>query len=93
VPVPPCPLLFRARRKVCRASQAAVWALAGVGLGLTGSLFAMRLLRALLFEVPERDPGTLTAAPVLLLLVALIAAWMSSRGAARVEPMQALRQE
>ena len=73
--------------------QAAVWVLAGAGLGLTGSLFAMRLLRALLFEVPERDPWTLTAAPVLLLLVALIAAWMPSRRAARVDPMQALRQE
>jgi predicted permease len=73
--------------------QAAVWALAGAGVGLTGSLFAMRLLRSLLFEVPERDPWTLIAAPVLLLLVALMAAWAPSRRAARVDPMQTLRQE
>jgi predicted permease len=73
--------------------QAAVWALAGAGLGMAGSLFAMRLLRSLLFEVPERDPWTLIAAPVLLLLVALMAAWIPSRRAARVDPMQALRQE
>jgi putative ABC transport system permease protein len=73
--------------------QAAVWALAGAGLGLSGSLFAMRVLRSLLFEVPERDPWALIAAPVLLLLVALIAAWIPSRRAARVDPMQALRQE
>jgi len=73
--------------------QAAVWALAGAGVGLTGSLFAMRLLGSLLFEVPERDPWTLIAAPVLLLLVALMAAWAPSRRAARVDPMQTLRQE
>ncbi len=72
--------------------QAAVWTLAGAALGLTGSLFATRLLRSLLFEVPERDPWTLIATPLLLLVVALIAAWIPSRRAARVDPMQALRQ-
>jgi len=73
--------------------QAAGWALAGAAVGLIGSLFATRLLRSLLFEVPARDPWTLIAAPVLLLFVALMAAWMPSRRAARVDPMQALREE
>lgn len=73
--------------------HAARWTAAGAALGVIGSLVAVRLLRTMLFQVPARDPWTLAAAVVVLLAVALVAAWIPSRRAARVDPMQALRQE
>lgn len=63
-------------------SRAARWTVAGVAAGLIGSLFATRVLRNLLFEVPERDPWTYSAVVTLLFVVALVAAWIPSRRAA-----------
>ena len=74
-------------------SRAALWTSAGLLVGLVGSLFATRVLRSMLFDVPERDPFTYATVVPLLLLVALAAAWIPSRRAARVHPMTALRYE
>ena len=74
-------------------AHAARWTAAGAVLGIIGSLWAARLLDALLFHVSAKDPWALTAAIVVLFGTALAAAWMPSRRAARVDPMQALRQE
>jgi putative ABC transport system permease protein len=74
-------------------SHAAVWTLHGAVAGLIGSLFAVRAVRSLLFEVPEHDPWTLGLVLPGLLLVALTAAWIPSVRAARVDPMTALRYE
>lgn len=74
-------------------SRVAAWTLAGAVAGLIGSLFAARALRALLFEVPERDPWTFAVVLPGMLLVAIAAAYFPSRRAARVDPMMALREE
>jgi predicted permease len=74
-------------------SRAARSALAGVAGGVVGSLFAARLLQAMLFQVSAFDALTLAPALTVLLAVALLAAWIPSRRAARLDPMQALRQE
>ncbi len=74
-------------------SRAARWTVAGLVCGLIGSLFATRILRSMLFDVPERDPWTYGMVLPLLLLIALAAAWIPSRRAARVHPMTALRHE
>ena len=74
-------------------SRAARWTLAGVTLGIVASIFATRMLRAMLFGVAEHDPWTYTAVVPLLFAVALAAAWIPSRRAARVHPMVALRHE
>jgi predicted permease len=74
-------------------SHAAVWTLGGALPGLIGSLFAVRAVRSLLFEVPEHDPWTFAVVLPGLLLVALAAAWIPSLRAARVDPMTALRHE
>ena len=68
-------------------------AAAGAALGILGSYFALRLLGAMLFHVPARDPWTLGAVLALLLAVSLLAAWVPSRRAARVNPVEALREE
>jgi predicted permease len=71
--------------------HAARWTMAGVALGVIGSWFAARLLGAMLFHVSARDPWILAAAAAVLWAVAMLAAWVPSRRAARVDPMQALR--
>jgi predicted permease len=65
--------------------------LAGVTVGLFAALAANRLLRSMLFGLEPSDPGTLAAAVMLLLSTALLAAWLPSHRASRVQPMAALR--
>jgi len=67
----------------------------GIGLasGLVLALAAGQLLRSQLVGVGPRDPLTYLAIALLLGLVALGAAWLPARRAARVDPMVALRYE
>jgi predicted permease len=74
-------------------SHAARWTLGGALLGLAGAFAATGLLKTMLFGVEDRDPATLGAAAVVLVAVALLAAWIPSRRAASVDPMTALRLE
>jgi ABC-type lipoprotein release transport system permease subunit len=58
-----------------------------------GALAAARLLDTMLFGVEQQDPTTLIAALILLVAVALLAAWIPCRRAAAIDPMEALRSE
>ena len=69
------------------------WTATGILIGLLGSLAATRWLRSLLYEVPERDPWTFAITVAILLVVALLAAWLPSRRALGVDPLTALKQE
>jgi putative ABC transport system permease protein len=69
------------------------WTIAGALLGVAGSWFGARLLESLLFEVKARDPWLLGGAFLLLIAVAMVAAWVPARRAMRVDPMVALRYE
>ncbi len=69
------------------------WTAAGLILGSLGSLASARFLRSLLFEVEPTDPRALIAGLLLLSCVALLAAAAPARRAARLDPMESLRQE
>jgi predicted permease len=73
--------------------HAARWTAAGAVLGVIGSLLAVRWTETMLFHVSARDPRILAAAVAALWAVAMLAAWIPSRRASRVDPMEALRQE
>ena len=59
--------------------------------GLVVALAASRLLAKLLFEVSPADPISMIGSALLLLAVALVAAYIPARHATRVDPVQALR--
>jgi ABC-type lipoprotein release transport system permease subunit len=54
---------------------------------------ASRLIGSRLYGITPQDPLTLTLAIGLLLAVALCAAYLPARRAAKLDPMTALRQE
>jgi len=67
--------------------------LAGLVIGVPAALFGARLVAAQLFGMSPTDPLTLTAAAIVLTLVALLAGYLPARRASRVNPLNALRYE
>ena len=68
-------------------------ALIGVAAGVGTALGLTRLLDNLLFGVAPQDPLTFAAVAIALVMVALLACYLPARGAARVDPMVALRHD
>jgi putative ABC transport system permease protein len=67
--------------------------LTGVAVGFALALASVQLVKSLLFGVTPHDPLTLVAAPVSLLVIAVVACLLPASRAARVDPMIALRAE
>ena len=65
----------------------------GVAAGWIAAFAASRVLAAMLFEVPDRDPMVFGLAPALLLAVACLASMAPALRASRVDPSVALRVE
>ena len=63
----------------------------GLAIGLTASMGMARLLESLLYEVTPGDPVTVLSVSALLLVVAIVAAFIPALRALRVQPVVALR--
>jgi putative ABC transport system permease protein len=74
-------------------SQAASLGAVGISLGLVAALLATRILRGLLYGVHPNDLATLIAVTLTLATVTVLAGFLPARRAARVQPMDALREE
>jgi putative ABC transport system permease protein len=79
------------RRLVTRQALAPV--AFGLAAGLAGALGLSRYVESLLFEVPPTDAATYGVVFGVLTTVALAAAYLPARRAARIDPMLALRTE
>jgi putative ABC transport system permease protein len=75
------------------SSQGLRMALAGIAVGLLGTMLAARSLAGLLYGISALDPLTLGSAAMALIAVALAACALPARRAARIDPMHALRTE
>jgi ABC-type antimicrobial peptide transport system permease subunit len=65
----------------------------GVAVGLAGAFAVSKLLAGLLYEVNPRDPAVFMLMPALVFLVALLASWIPTTRALKVDPATALRVE
>jgi len=68
-------------------------AMIGFALGLSAALAGAQLLASVLHEVHPRDPGIMLLTPVVLAAVVLAACYLPAYRAAKVDPMEGLRQE
>jgi predicted permease len=72
----------------------ALWlAMVGIAIGLPVALLLVRVLRSIVYDIKPHDPITLMASTVILLAVAMLAAWIPLRRAIKIDPMEALRYE
>ncbi len=65
----------------------------GTAIGVGGSLALGRLIKSLLYGVQPNDPRQLVGAAAILLICALVAAYVPARRAASLDPLTALREE
>jgi len=65
--------------------------LVGIAIGIALSLVLTRAMAALVFGVSTTDPITLGAVTLLLLIVAVVAAYVPGRRATRLDPLDVLR--
>ena len=73
--------------------EAVFVAVLGLGAGLAGAIGGTRLVSSLLFGLSPRDPATLAASLLLLLVVSIAAAARPAWRASRTDPLVALRSE
>jgi ABC-type antimicrobial peptide transport system permease subunit len=65
----------------------------GIVAGLAAAVPLARLMSTLLFGISPLDPSTYGAVSFLLIAAALLATYLPTRRATRVEPVEALRSE
>jgi predicted permease len=71
--------------------ESLVFTAVGVAIGLVLSWAVAKALAQLLYDVSPLDPLVFAVAPVVLLIAALLAAYVPARRATRIQPLSALR--
>jgi predicted permease len=66
---------------------------AGLALGLLLAFGTGKIVSSILFQISSTDPFAFTIAPAVLMIAALLAAWLPARRATKISPMEALRIE
>jgi len=72
--------------------QGGMVALAGAGAGLAAALAGSRVIESLLYGISPRDPAVFAVTTIALLAVSLAACWIPAQRAARLSPLDALRE-
>ena len=87
--------LGAAQRDVIRlvVSEALAVTMVGLVIGLVAAAALTRLMQGVLFGVGALDMVSFVAAPMVLLVVAMLASVLPARRAARTDPSEALRCE
>ena len=82
------------RKSILRlvASEGALLAATGLGLGIAGALLLTRLLEGLLYGVGPLDPLTFAVVPAVLGVLTMLACLQPARRAMAVDPAVTLRQ-
>jgi ABC-type antimicrobial peptide transport system permease subunit len=65
----------------------------GLAIGIPAALALTRFVQNKLYGIQPTDPASFAAAAILITAVGAVAAWIPARRAARVDPIQALRNE
>ncbi|MGB7283591.1 MAG: ABC transporter permease [Candidatus Acidiferrum sp.] len=73
--------------------EGAKFSLIGISLGLLSALAITRLLTSQLYGVSPADPVTFVSAAILMTAITLLACYIPTRRAMRVDPLVALRQD
>ncbi len=64
----------------------------GSAIGLIGAAALSRFLASVLYDVDPMDPATFAGMAAVLLTVAVVASWIPARRAARLDPVETLRE-
>lgn len=83
------------RRDVARLvlGKAIKVAVIGMGIGLAASAILARAIRSLLFGMSPLDPASFAVAPLVLIMVSIVAAYLPMTRALDIDPADALRGE
>jgi predicted permease len=72
-------------------SEGGVLLLAGLVLGIAGSLLATRTIQGLLFGVAPHDPTTLAGVAVAMVAIGVAACWLPALRASKIDPAVTIR--
>ena len=74
-------------------AEGGVLLVAGLLVGVVGTILTTRLIQGLLFGVAPDDPVTIIGVAVLMASIGIAACWIPARRAARIDPAMAMRRK